>query len=229
MRNSSMRWLQRILGVASAAGGALDQSKPVSEGASAEKFSEPGIHIHEDAYGMRSLVPMAAFGEAHQDIEKAREAGERNASPTGLGWTDVYVAQAPSVDYSSIPLRLADAVKVFEKYFPRVRRFTATASAGFNPEIKDPFGSYQADAHCYGTGAACFVKLEHKDDIVLQIWFECWTNIRDDASQLRAALTEFNESVPSAIIDYYLSAAGKIGDVDFMNRYFEDLRPPSST
>jgi hypothetical protein len=34
--------------------------------------------------------------------------------------------------------------------------------------------------------------------------------------------------VPSAIIDYYLSAAGKIGDVDFMDRYFEALHPPAS-
>ena len=227
-----MRWprlLEQIFGVANAGGRASSQPEAAAGTASAaDKIVEPVIHIHEDAYGMRSLVPIAAYAEAHQDVEKAREEGERNASPTGMGWTDVYVAQAPSIDFSSVPLRLADAVRVFEKYFPRISRFTATASAGFDPNVKDPFGSYQTQAYCYGTGAACFVKLEHKDDIVIQIWFECWTNVREDAFQLRAALTELNESVPSAIIDYYLSAAGKISDVDFMNRYFEALEPPAS-
>jgi hypothetical protein len=130
-------------GVAKTDGRASSQSAVPGDVSAADNILEPAIHIHEDAYGMRSLVPISAYAEAHQDVEKAREAGERNASPTGMGWTDVYVAQAPSTDYSAIPLKLADAVRVFEKYFPRVRRFTATASAGFDPNVKDPFGGYQ--------------------------------------------------------------------------------------
>ena len=112
-----MRWprlLEQIFGVAKADGGAFSQSEAATGDVSAaDKIIEPAIHIHEDAYGMRSLVPIAAYSEAHQDVEKAREAGERNASPTGMGWTDVYVAQAPSIDYSAVPLKLADAVRVF--------------------------------------------------------------------------------------------------------------------
>jgi len=175
---------------------------------------------------MRSLVPLAAYDEVSRDVEKARIAGEKNAHPSGFGWTDIYVAQAPSIDYSAIPLRLADAVAIFEKYFSRIPRFTATAMAGFSSDKKDPYGSYETEAFCYGTGAACFVKLEPKEDIVKYIWFETRTDVQEDVAKLRGALADLNRFVPSAIVDYWFSVAGRVGDQIFMDRYFAELLPP---
>lgn len=177
---------------------------------------------------MRTLVPMAALEEAARDVEKARLAGEANADPNGLGWTDVYIAQSPSIDYSEIPLSLNDAANVLSGHFPRIRDFVATASAGFSSKEKDPYGSYESDAQCYGTGADCFVKLEHKDGIVRQIWFECRTKEQSDVLRLRDALVAINATVASAIIDYWLDAAGAISNTEFLNRYFEELWPETS-
>ncbi|MEJ0022849.1 MAG: hypothetical protein WDN76_04990 [Alphaproteobacteria bacterium] len=175
---------------------------------------------------MRSLVPLAAFAEVQQDVERAQTEGAKNAAPSGLGWSDIYLARPPTIDYSAIPLRLRDAAALLEKWFPRILNFTATASAGFSPGVRDPYGSYETDAQCYGTGASCFIKLEHKESVVHGIWFEGQTDNREDMSRLRHGLMALDAIVPSAIADYWLSTSGAIGDQAFMDRYFDALLSP---
>jgi len=197
-------------------------------GKAAKSKAELSIHIHEDDWGMRSLVPLAAFAEIQQDIAKAQEASAKNAAPNGGGWTDMYIARPPSIDYSAIPLRLNDAVEVLAKHFPRIPKFTATASAGFSSDVRDPYGSYETEAQCYGTGSSCFIKLEHRDAVVNSIWFEGRTNKHEDISRLREAVIALNAIVPSVIADYWLSASGVISDRDFMDRYFDALLLPGA-
>jgi hypothetical protein len=185
----------------------------------------PSIHIHEDDWAMRSLVPLAALAEARSDVAKAKDAGARNADPNGLGWTDMHIAQRPSVDYATIPLRLDDAAALLAQHFPRILNFTATASAGFSSDARDPYGTYETEAQCYGADASCFIKLEHEGGVVHGIWFEAGTGRHEDLSRLRAALVALDTIVPSAIVDYWISASGAIGNRAFMDQYFDALLP----
>ena len=91
------------------------------------------IHIHEDDWAMRNLYPLDALPEASADVAQAREAGERNRAPDGAGWTDIHVIRPPSKDYSVMNLLVADATAALDGLMPRVRRFIATASVGFDP------------------------------------------------------------------------------------------------
>lgn len=61
-------------------------------------------------------------------------------------------------------VRAAEAV--LAPILPRVRRFVATASAGFGPDAHDPYGIYEDEAHCYGLDVADY-------------WLGCTGVVRD--------------------------------------------------
>jgi hypothetical protein len=178
------------------------------------------IHIHEDDWGLRNLYPLAAFGEAEAELRMAREFGERHRDPSGFGSWDIYVIKGPSVDYASIPLAFEDAAKRLEPIMPRVRRFYATASAGFDLSKRDAWSSYEEDAWCFGRSENCFVKLDGEDDLVRRIWFELRGRDPDDIAALRKAIEAIDALVPSVIVDYWLDQAGAVGEADFLDRYF---------
>jgi hypothetical protein len=181
------------------------------------------IHIHEDDWGMRNLYPIAARSEAVNDLHAAREAGERNRPPSGLGWTDVYVTRPPSTDYREAGLMLAVAAAALGPIMPRVKHFYATASGGFGRETRDPFGSYEEEAWCFGRGAHCYMKLDVKDDLVQRIWFDLSSSNPADAAALRMSIEAIDRLVPSLVADYSLDAEGLAADPDFLNDYFQRL------
>jgi hypothetical protein len=119
---------------------------------------EPGIHIHGDDWGMRNLYPAAAFVAVQSDIEKSAQASIDNLAESGIGWTAVHQIDHPANDYAAAGLDLEAAPRTLGELLPRVRGFTATAFSGFGGK-RDPLGSYETDAHCYGFGASCFIKL----------------------------------------------------------------------
>lgn len=172
---------------------------------------------------MRNLYPLDALPEASADVTQAREAGERNRAPDGAGWTDVHVIRPPSKDYSAMNLLVADATAALDGLMPRVRRFIATASVGFDPGAEDPYGSYEADAHCWGFDAECFLKLETAGEYVKGAWFECLTE--DDAQRqaLRRAIEAIDSLVLSAIADYWNNRTGAVRDKRFLDEYFREL------
>jgi hypothetical protein len=184
---------------------------------------EISIHIHEDDWGMRNLYPLAAMPEAAADVREASEAGARSLSPNGIGWTDVHQIQEPSVNYTSVGLRLQDAVSSLESLMPHVQKFTATATAGFDPKVQDAWGRYDNDAYCYGFDASCFIKLDNEGDLVKSIWFECRTQDAERVDTLRCALLAINHLIPSGIADYWIDMAGAIEDVVFLDRYFREI------
>lgn len=183
---------------------------------------EASIHVHEDDYGMRVLVPAAALADVQRDQANAKEHHARHTDQNGLT-TKPYAIRRPSLDYSAIPLRVTDAAAALEKHFPRVRKFTATATSGFEPRKIDAYGSYETDAYCFGASAECFIKLEDKDHIVREIWFECLTSDREEIARFRAALNALNIIAPSAIADYWFNECGAISDQEFMDRYCRAL------
>ena len=55
------------------------------------------------------------------------------------------------------------------------------------------------------------------------IWFEATTDSAEELGRLRAVLVAVDAIVPSAIVDYWISASGAAGDRGFMDRYFQVL------
>jgi len=180
------------------------------------------IHIHEDDWGMRNLYPAAAQCEVDKDIETAREASLKNRAPDGMGWTDVHLIEEPSTDYRQAGLRLTEAAAAPGLILPRVKRFYATACSGFDLTKRDPWGSYDDDAWCFGH-QHCYIKLDVKDDLVTQIWYDLSSSKSADADTLRHALEAIDRIVPSLVADYFLQTQGLVADRQFLDTYFQDL------
>jgi hypothetical protein len=181
------------------------------------------IHIHEDDWGMRCLHPVAAWPEATGDLARAIEAGRRNAAPDGLGWTGVHLIEAPSIDFTATSLRLDAVATALAGVMPRVTSFIATATAGFDRSRRDPCGSYETSAWCYGHDASCFVKIEPAGDLVRGIWFEARTADLVRLACLSRAFALIDAMAEAMIVDYWLEAAGRIRDDAFMRRYLAAL------
>lgn len=183
-------------------------------------MSENAIHIHEDDWAMRTLHPLAADAEARAELAALERAGERNRSPSGFGWTDIHIIRSPSINYCDVGLALADAAAALAPIMPRVRRFAATIGMAIDTGKRDPFGSYQEEAWCYGLGDHCFLKLEPKGELVEQIWFDLHSRDPGDMAALGAAIRAVDALAPSILVDHWLSLAGRIGDAGFLDSYF---------
>lgn len=180
------------------------------------------IHIHEDDWGMRNLHPVAAWDEAVADLEKGRAFSAAHCVADGI-WSAIYMSQPPSADYSQAGLTFAATARVLEPILPRVAKFYATATGGFGREARDPYGTYEEESWCFGLGEHCYIKLDGKGELVERIWFELRTCDSGDVAALRAAIEALDRLVPSIVIDHWIDAAGRVGDVDFLDRYFAAL------
>lgn len=182
------------------------------------------IHIHEDDWGIRNVYPAMAWADARRDIASATEASVRNRAPDGIGWTEMYIIQPPQADFTKVPLELQRLLAALAPLMPRVSRFYATASAGFGAAVRDPYGSYDEDAVCFGFSAACFIKVEPQADLVARIWFEACTSDEAELQALRSALLAIDRLAPAIIADYGSQIAGRIDDAAFLDRYLAHLR-----
>ena len=182
--------------------------------------AEGVIHIHEDNWGMRNLHPLASQSEALADVRDAIAAGEKNRDPSGLGWTDVHVIKPPSMTYVDTGLLLSDAAAALQEIMPRVRRFYAGTFASVGSAKRDPFGSYEENAWCFGFDAGCYLKLEPKGDYVERIWFDLDRAQPEHAVALRRAVEAIDRLVPSLIADYFLDVVVPAGDARQLDRYF---------
>jgi hypothetical protein len=183
------------------------------------------IHIHEDDWGMRNLYPLAAQPEALADLQDATVAGEKNRDPSGLGWTDVHVIKPPSTTYAAAGLLLSEAAAAVEPIMPRVQRFYAGTFASIGSKERDPLGSYEEDAWCFGFDEGCYLKLEPASDHVERIWFDLWRVPRGQKAALRRAIEAIDRLVPSMIVDYRLDMAVPVGDAGQLDRYFARFEP----
>jgi hypothetical protein len=184
---------------------------------------EPVIHIHEDDWGMRNMHPVQAMPEVDADLQEAIAAAERNRVPDGLGWTDIHKIKAPEKDFGQSGLRLSDVSDALQRIMPRVRRFNATASAGFDPNVRDEWGYYGEDAYCYGYDASCFIKLETDGEMIERIWFEGQEPESAQLDALRRAIEVIDRIVESIVVDYWQDCAGRVRDPDFFDRYMSLL------
>jgi hypothetical protein len=178
------------------------------------------IHIEEDNWGLRNLYPLSAEAHVLGDMRAAVAADERNRDPAGFGWSDIHIITPPSISYLDMGLRLAEAAAVLEPIMPRVKRFYATGPAGFEPGERDPFGSYDDDAWCFGRGPRCYMKLDIEGDCVKTIWFDLRGNDSGDVIALRRSIEAIDRLVPSLVADYLEEEIGRAGDAGFLDRYF---------
>ncbi len=181
------------------------------------------IHIHEDDWGMRCLHPLAAAAEVASDLIVAEAASATNRVPDGVGWTDVHIIAEPVHDYAAEGLTFAQVDAVLAAIMPRVRQFAATASAGFDEDVRDPWGSYEDGAYCYGVDASCFIKLDGEPPLIQRIWFQAETEDPARLDRLRRAIIAIDRLVPSVIVDYWLDCTGSVADVEFLDRYLRML------
>lgn len=173
---------------------------------------EPIIHIHEDDWGLRNVYPLAARTEVAEDLAHAVREGETNRLPAGSGWSDVHLIKSPAASYAEAGLQVADVANALAAIMPRVRRFYATAFSGFASASRDPLGSYDEDAWCFGFGRRCFVKIDPDAERVGAIWFDLTD---DDSAHLQAlgqALQAIDALEPSFIADYVMDAEVAIAD-----------------
>lgn len=177
------------------------------------------IHIHEDDWAMRNLYPEEAADQVVDEMLAAYEAGERNRAPGGSGWTDLHVIKPPSIDYSDVRLSLAETAAALASVLPRVRRFNATLSSLIGSVERDPLGSYEEEAWCFGRSRDCFIKLEPEGELVRGIWFELRGTDPADAAAIRAAIEAVDRLAPSFLADYWLSFASP-ADGEGLDAYF---------
>ena len=181
------------------------------------------IHVHEDDWEMRNLYPLTVRIEVEDEIAEAAGAAEKNLDPSGFGYTDIHMAKAPSQDYAGLGLTLTEAERVLVPILPRVRRFNATALSGMNESERDPYGSYEEDAWCFGLGAHCYLKIDAKGPFVGNIWFDLKTDDSDAVIRLRKAIEAIDALVPSVIADYFLDFSGPVSGAGVLDGYFARL------
>ena len=186
-------------------------------------MSDRTIHIHEDDCGMRNLYPVGAFFEARAEVARAADAANRNRAPDGSGFTDMHAINGPSIDYSDVGLELGVLADVLSSIVPRVKRFTATAMAGFEPNTRDAYGSYEEDAYCYGFDETCFIKLEPAGVSIKQIWFECRSASPEKLSAFERAILAVDALAESVVADYWLDQIGRVRNPAFFNDYLRQL------
>lgn len=181
------------------------------------------IHVHEDDWGMRNLYPLAVRAEVEKDISEAAAAAEKNQAPSGIGYTDIYMTKPPATDYADLGLTLAEMERVLTPILPRVHRFNATIFSAMGSAERDPFGSYEEDAWCFGLGAHCYLKLDAKGPLVSDIWFDLNTDDANAAGRLRKAIEAIDALAPSVIADYFLEFSGSVSEAGVLDSYFARL------
>ena len=184
--------------------------------------SEPGIWIHEDYLGMRSLYPMAGEAEISRDLNEAIETSERSRDPSGFGWNEIHLIKPPTIDFSSTDLSLNAAVAALRALLPHIERFSAGISSSY-ANGDDPLAIHEGDALCFGFDASCFIKLELEAGRLSGIWFECADASAERAAKLRAGLEAIDALTPCVVADYWIDMTGRVGDPEFMDRYFAAL------
>lgn len=88
---------------------------------------------------------------------------------------------------------------------------------------RDPFGTYEEDAWCFGLGPHCYLKLDEKDELVGGIWFDLSTDDPDAIDRLRRAILAIDALVPSMVADYFLNFSGAVSEGNSLDRYFATL------
>lgn len=182
------------------------------------------IHIHEDDWGMRNLYPLAARVEAEKDMVDAIAAAQRNRDPSGFGYTGIYITKPPNADYTDTGLRICDIEQVLTPILPRVRRFNATVGSAMESAKRDPYGSYDDDAWCFGLGNHCYLKFEVEGPLVSEIWFDLNTDDAQAVYRLRNAVEAIEALAPSIITDYFLEFAGVVSEAGVLDSYLAALQ-----
>lgn len=182
-------------------------------------MNEPGfLHIHEDDWGLRQLFPVEALADALADMAASRAKAAASRDPSGFGWATAHQIADACVGYDDLGVSAKSFADAFAALEPRVPRFYATATAGFDRATRDPYGSYEEDALCFGD-RDCFIKVDTKNGLATAVWYDM-SSTSGAVARLRRLLIAAQSVRPSVLVDYPADMAGPIGDPDFMDAYF---------
>lgn len=181
------------------------------------------IHVHEDDWGMRNLYPLTLRTELEKDIAEAAAAAEKNRDPSGFGFTNMYMAKPPSSDYACLGLTLMAVESALAPILPRVRQFNATIGSAMRSPERDPYGSYEDNAWCFGLGTHCYLKIDAKGAFVGNIWFDLNTDEPVAVDRLRKGIEAVDALAPSVIADYFLDFSGPVAEEGVLDSYFAEL------
>lgn len=179
------------------------------------------IWIHEDDWAMRCLHPLGAREEVLADMDEAAALDERSKVAEGI-WSEIHLIESPDIDYVTAGLRLSDAAAALAPFMPRVTAFHAGTSWSGDGRPPDPFSVHEENAWCYGYDEDCFIKLETRESLVRDIWFEHRTRDQERATALRRSIEAIDSLVPSILADHHMGVEGICGDPQFLDDYFAD-------
>ena len=163
---------------------------------------------------MRALYPAAALDHVVGEIRAAREAAERNAAPDGVGWTDIHMIEAPAAGYDTLGLSLSAMAQAIAPCLPEVSVFEVGGHPG------NPFYRKEGLGTCFGFDHTAFIKLEGQDDLLAAIWFDIGPGPDNQKTAMAAAFQAIDAIAPCVVADYWMDAAGLVGDPAFMQRYW---------
>lgn len=191
-----------------------------------EPARDPAIHIHEDDWGMRNLFPASCLYHVAGDIAEAKAFGDAHFD--GGGWTEMRAIQSPPTSFREAGVTIASLVAALEPILPRVRRFNATISSMINSDSRDPYGSYETDAICFGYHRDCFIKIDPADDVLVgAVWYQADRCSHPELDALRRGLLAINAATPVVVADYWLDFSGPLTDPALVERYFAELSQDS--
>lgn len=187
--------------------------------------SKPGsvdlIHIHEDDWGQRHLYPEIAWADVEAEGRALDAHADKYADPNGYGFSEIYAIKGPTKSYKDVGLKLEPLATELGKLFPRVKNFNATISGSIGKAEKDPFGSYETDAWCFGVDWDCFIKLETDGQLISDIWYAYGNEDQELIKKLIEAIRLVHQHSPSVVSDYAAHGFGKLSDAEFAEDYFE--------
>lgn len=88
-----------------------------------------GLFVHEDDWGMISLVPAENRADRIAVVEAARTHGEAHRAPDGLGWTAMAIAPSPPTELDVRKITLATLGAVLGTSWRPVARLTTGYSS----------------------------------------------------------------------------------------------------
>lgn len=94
------------------------------------------LFVHEDDWGMVSLVPAENRADRTAVVEIARAHGEAHRAPDGAGWTDIYFAPPPPTEITARKITLEALGAVLDTRWSPVARLVTGYGSSYRKHVE---------------------------------------------------------------------------------------------
>lgn len=108
------------------------------------------FYLHEDDWGMIELAPLENRLQSEHVVSEAREHGEANRAPDGVGWTALYVAPQPAIKLAVRGIRVDELAAALGSSWRRYARVESGYSS-YRESVSDGFAFTDGRDVVYGT------------------------------------------------------------------------------